>query len=149
MTYSPAATVAVRERVHTPLPDRLNQWIMEGGRQQYDRTSSLAALIVSNERNARPLPSSFRQVQTGAEKIESLSIVIDGRSSGRLSLGRQVSKSHPEPRHRLEISATSTDQVSWEKVLLGTSERYSVVYEIQKFNDSPAFARIELDHNVT
>ena len=66
------------------------------------------------------------------------SIRVYPRSMGKLSGGQFLKN---EPRNlRVHISAVDNHKVEYDEHLLGTPERYTVVYEILNLNDSLAFA---------
>ena len=71
-------------------------------------------------------------------------IMISPRSGGRLSLSGQFSRQDPPPAHKVKTASTGPEGVSYEQVLLGSEEKYTVVYEVQNHRDSPTFAHIEL-----
>jgi hypothetical protein len=70
-------------------------------------------------------------------------IMISPRSSGRLSLPGQFSQENPPPAHKVETASTGPG-VDYEQVLLGSAEKYVVVYEVQNHRDSLSFAHIEV-----
>lgn len=93
------------------------------------------------ERKLRP---NFRRLDDQITGNVVDAIVVSPRSSGRLTLSGQFSKQDPPPLHRVKIAALGPG-VSYEQTLLGSEEKYSVVYEVQNHRDSPAFAHIEMN----
>ena len=76
-------------------------------------------------------------VPSGVSALDS--IMIHPKSSGVLNAG-QYSKDKPHPRIAVKISATNNNQVEWEEKMLGDENNYTLTYEINNYNDSPAFA---------
>ena len=71
-------------------------------------------------------------------------IMIYPRSAGRLP-GGNYHKDKPHKSIHVCINATNKDLVYYEETLLGSPENYTVVYEIQNYNDSAAIVWSETD----
>ena len=89
-----------------------------------------------------------RKLKYGAQPVKPLpgnnavdSIMIQPRSSGTLN-GGEYSKGDKRRHLRVKISATNNDRVKYQEKLLGSEEHYTVIYEVQNFNYSPAFASL-------
>lgn len=65
--------------------------------------------------------------------------MIHSRSRGTLNAG-QFSEKEPPKGIEIKIAATSSEKVKWETKMLGSKERYTLIYEISNRSDSPAFA---------
>lgn len=65
--------------------------------------------------------------------------MINPRSMGTLN-GGEYSKGDKRRPIQIKISATNNNRVKYQEKLLGSEEHYHVIYEVQNFNDSPAFA---------
>lgn len=94
----------------------------------------------------RSLPSRYRRFDEQVTGSVIDSIMIESRSSGRLSMDADYSKATPPPRHELKIVSTSpqNESISYEQKLLGAGDEYRVTYEVQNHRDSPTFVQIVL-----
>jgi hypothetical protein len=99
------------------------------------------------------LPSRYRRFEEQITGSVVDSIMVEPRSSGRLSMNADYSKAAPPPRRRLKIASTSpqNEGVSYEEKLLGNEDRYRVTYEVQNHRDSSTLVQIVLseDHERT
>jgi len=73
-------------------------------------------------------------------------IMIYPRSRGTLRVGDFCKQNRP-PKHRIVISATNSDLVKYESMMLGNEDNYYLTYEVENRNDSPAFVDIIIEHN--
>ncbi len=59
-------------------------------------------------------------------------------NKGTLSLGG-YSRANPPPARRIEIHATNKELVRYAEKRLGDEEHFTLIYEVENLNDSPAF----------
>lgn len=91
-------------------------------------------------RPRRTLPAGAEWLDHEGRRV----LMIRARSSGQVSLDGEYSSDDRHPRYKVRVSATNPERVSTEEVLRGSSGHYIVEVEIQNYNDSPAFAWLEL-----
>lgn len=70
------------------------------------------------------------------------SIMIFPRSSGELNAGEYSKTSPPKVQLRITSAHVNNQGVEYETKMLGNEERYHLIYKINNYNDSPAFAWI-------
>ena len=91
----------------------------------------------------RKLPPGY-QKHPAPEGIKTLdSIKISARHSGILHAGQYTDKK-PPPNIKVNINATSKTSVEYEEVKVGNEKRYALIYRINNYNDSLAFADLEV-----
>ena len=66
------------------------------------------------------------------------SLTLKEHEKGTLNLGG-YSKENPPPPLTIEIHATNRDLVKYEEKRLGSAEYFTLIYEVENRNDSPAF----------
>ena len=69
-------------------------------------------------------------------------------NEGTLNIGG-YSKTNPPPPRRIEIHATNKDLVRYEEKRLGDEEYFTLIYEVENLNDSPAFFDVITDNDET
>ena len=79
----------------------------------------------------------------GVEALDNIVIMISPRSKGTLNAG-EYSKINLPPKINIVISATNKTSVKWECINTGSAEKYNLIYEVSNYNDSPAFAHLEI-----
>lgn len=91
----------------------------------------------------RNLRANYRRLDEQITDTVVDAIELSPRSSGRLSLPGAYSTDNRPPRHDVCIAAAGPG-VEYEQKLLGSAEKYHVMYEVKNFRDSISFVHLEL-----
>ncbi len=71
--------------------------------------------------------------------------MVHPQSEGTLYLPGQYSTAAPPALHSYKVSSTGPEGVEVESILMGSEERYTKIYKVRNYRDSPTFVTLSWD----